>query len=133
MDSDFFRALADRSIRRACGFGLIGIFTAMVGFSADPYLAVRFGAFVITGVAVLLLWRGQKAPRRNFRDTEVWLMIRDAAPALPKERLQHLIGNALARSYFEHARIAAYVAVAMWGLVLLMWAAQKLYEIHAVG
>ena len=133
MDSDFLRALADKSIRRACGFGLIGIFTAMVGFSADPYLAVRFGAVMVTGVAVLLLWRGQRAPQRNFRDTEVWLMIRDTAPAIPKERLQRLIGAALADSYFQHARIAAYVAVAMWSLAVLMWGARKLYEIHVAG
>jgi hypothetical protein len=125
MDPKQFRELANASIRRACGFGLIAIFTSMIGFSAEPYLAVRIGAFMVTAAAVILLWRGQAAPRRRYRDTEVWLMIRDTAPAMPKERLQRLIGGALAESYFWHARIAAYVAVTMWAVALLMWVGHK--------
>lgn len=125
MDPKLFREFADTSIRRACGFALIGIFTAMVGFSGDPYLAVRCGAALVTIAAVIMYWRGQGAPRRNFRDTEVWLMIRNTAPPMTKDRLQRLIGNALAERYFWHARIAASVAVAMWGVALLMWAARK--------
>jgi hypothetical protein len=126
MDPKHFRELADASIRRACGFGLVAIFTAMIGFSADPYLAVRFGAFMVTTAAVILLWRGQGAPRRRYRDTEVWLMIRDTAPAMAKDRLQRLIGQALADSYFWHARIAAYIAVSMWAVALLMWVGHKI-------
>lgn len=126
MDPKLFRDCADTSIRRACGFALIAIFTTMVGFSGDPYIAIRFGAFMVTATALILLWRGLGAPKRNFRDTEVWLMIRNTAPAMPKKRLQLLIGAALAERYFWHARIAAHVAVAMWGVALLMWAVQKL-------
>jgi hypothetical protein len=126
MDPKQFRDLANASIRRGCGFALIAVFTAMIGFSADPYIAVRCGAFMITLAAVILLWRGQVAPRRNFRDTEVWLMIRNTAPAMPKDRLQRLIGEALAERYFWHARIAAYLAVSMWAVALLMWVGHKL-------
>ena len=76
--------------------------------------------------------RGQAAPRRKFRDTEVWLMIRGLRDApgigLPKDHLQRLIGQALAGSYFRHARIAAYIADAMWAVALLMWAAHKLRD-----
>lgn len=121
MDPKLFRDLADMSIRRACGFALIGIFTTMVGFSGDPYLAVRCGAALFTIAAFILYWRGQGAPRRNFRDTEVWLMIRNTAPAIPKDSLQRLIGNALADSYFWHARFAAKIALAMWAISLVMW------------
>ena len=81
---------------------------------------------MVTAAALILLWRGLGAPKRNFRDTEVWLMIRNTAPAMPMERLQLLIGAALAERYFWHARVAAHVAVAMWGVALLMWVAQKL-------
>ncbi len=126
MDPKLFRELADASIRRACGFAAIAIFTTMIGFSGDPYLAVRFGAFMVTAAAVILLWRGQAAPKRRFRDTEVWLMIRHTAPPMPKDRLQRLIGTALAESYFHHAKIAAYIAVTMWGVALLMWVVHKL-------
>jgi hypothetical protein len=126
MDPKLFRELADASIRRACGFGLVAIFTTMIGLSAEPYIAVRCGAFMITLAAVILLWRGQTAPRRRYRDTEVWLMIRDTAPAISKDRLQRLIGGALADSYYWHARIAAYIAVTMWAVALLMWVGHKL-------
>ena len=37
----------------------------------------------------------------------------DSAPALPRERLQTMIGGALAEVYFSHARLAAYVALTM--------------------
>lgn len=129
MDPKLFREFADTSIRRGCGFGLIAVFTAMIGFSGDPYLAIRFGAFMVTLAAVILLWRGQGAPRRNYRDTEVWLMVKGRvsdAPALPKERMQRLIGHALADSYFWHARIVAYIALTMWVVALLMWVGSKL-------
>ena len=125
MDGRIIREFADTSIRRGCGFALIAIFTTMVGFSAEPYLAVRTGAFFTTLAAVILLWRGRHAPARNYRDTEVWLMMRNT-PGLPKDRLQRLIGNALAESYFWHARIAAYMALSLWGVAVLMWLARKL-------
>lgn len=79
---------------------MLAIFTFMVGLSGDPDLAIRAGAILVTLTAVLLYWRGRKAPGRNFRQTEVWLMIRDAPGAPPKDRLQRMIGGALAESYF---------------------------------
>jgi hypothetical protein len=127
MEPRLIRDLADLSIRRACGFGLIAVFTTMIGCSSEPYLAVRLGAFGVTVAAVILLWRGQTAPRRRYRDTEVWLMIRDTAPPLPKERLQHLISQALADSYFWHARVAAYVALAMWAVAFCIWVGKQLW------
>ena len=126
MDPKLVRDFADTSIRRGCGFALIAIFTTMIGFSADPYIAVRCGAVFVTLAAVILYWRGQGAATRNYRDTEVWLMMRGTAPPLPKERLQRLIGSALTDSYFWHARIAATVAAAMWAVSLLMWVGRKL-------
>jgi len=121
MDFDQLRRHADNSIRRGCGFALLAVFTFMFGLAGDPYLAVRAGAILMTLAAVVLYWRGSNAPRRNFKHTEVWLAIRDL-PALPKDRLQGLIGQALAESYFWHARGAAYVALAMWGVALVLWA-----------
>jgi hypothetical protein len=121
MDADQFRRYADNSIGRACGFGMLAIFTFMFGLAGEPYIAVRAGAILMTLAAVLLYWRGSKAPARNYRETEVWLEIKDIAVAQPKDRLQRLIGGALAESYFWHARVAAYIAVAMWSVALLMW------------
>jgi len=106
------RRYAELSVRRGCGFALMAIVTAMVGFSGEPWIAVRCGAVFVLIAAVVLFWKGWTARSRNYRHTELWLMIEDA-PALPRERLQSLIGGILAEVYFSHARVAAYVAVAM--------------------
>ncbi len=119
MDFQQIRNCADNSIRRALGFTAIAIFTFMVGLSGEPYLAIRAGAILVTATAVTLFVRGRNAPGRNYRRTEVWLMIRDE-PAIPVDRMQRWIGGALAESYFWHARIAAYLALAMWSIALIM-------------
>ena len=112
MTYDDIRRYAELSVRRGCGFALIAIVTAMVGFSSEPWIAVRSGAVFVLIAAVVLFWKGWTARSRNYRHTEVWLMIEDA-PALPRERLQTMIGGALAEVYFSHARVAAYVALTM--------------------
>ncbi len=112
MTYDDIRRYAELSVRRGCGFALMAIVTAMVGFSGEPWIAVRSGAMFVLIAALVLFWRGWTARRRNYRHTEVWLMIEDA-PALPRDRLQAMIGGALADVYFAHARLAAYVALVM--------------------
>lgn len=112
MTYDDIRHYAELSVRRGCGFALMAIATAMVGFSSEPWIAIRSGLVFVTIAAVVLFWRGWTARARNYRRTEVWLMIEDA-PALPRERLQDMIGGALADVYFSHARLAAYMALAM--------------------
>lgn len=112
MTYDDIRRYAELSVRRGCGFALMAIATAMVGFSSEPWIAVRAGSVFVVIAAVVLFWRGWTARARNYRRTEVWLMIEDA-PALPRERLQDMIGGALADVYFSHARLAAYMALAM--------------------
>jgi hypothetical protein len=118
MTYDDIRRHAELSVRRGCGFALMAIVTAMVGFSGQPWIAIRSGAVLVTIAAVVLFWRGWRARTRNYRRTEVWLMIEDA-PSLPRERLQALIGQALSEAYFSHARVAAYIALAM---CLIGWA-----------
>jgi hypothetical protein len=112
MTYEDIRRYAELSVRRGCGFALMAIVTAMVGFSGAPWIAVRSGALFMLIAAVILFWKGWTARSRNYRHTEVWLMIEDA-PALPRERLQSMIGGALAEVYFSHARLAAYVALIM--------------------
>jgi hypothetical protein len=117
MTYDDIRRCAELSVRRGCGFALMGIVTAMVGFSGAPWIAVRVGAMFVLIAAVVLFWRGWTARSRNYRRTEVWLMIEDQ-PALPRDRLQSMIGGALADAYFSHARGASYVALMMCAISL---------------
>lgn len=119
MTYDDIRRCAELSVRRGCGFALMAIVTAMVGFSGAPWIAVRAGAVFVLIAAVVLFWRGWTARSRNYRRTEVWLMIEDQ-PALPRDRLQSMIGGALADAYFSYARVASYVALTMCGITLAM-------------
>jgi hypothetical protein len=119
MDYDAIRQYADTSVRRGCGFAAIAIFSAMVGASAEPDICFRLGAGFAALTAVVLYWRGRSAPTRNFRRTEVWLMIEDA-PALPRDRLQRMIGGALAESYLSHAWIAAWITLMMCAIAVVM-------------
>jgi hypothetical protein len=117
MTYDDIRRCAELSVRRGCGFGLMALVTAMVGFSSEPRIAVRVGTFSMLIAALVLFWRGWRARSRNYRRTEVWLMIEDA-PALPRDRLQSMLGGALADVYFIHARLAAYLVLAMCAISL---------------
>ncbi|HYD05546.1 MAG TPA: hypothetical protein VEC60_07465 [Reyranella sp.] len=119
MTYDDIRGYAELSVRRGCGFAVLAIVTAMVGFSGEPWIAVRSGAVFVLILAVVLFWRGYAARRRNYKHTEVWLMIENA-PALPRERLQTMIGGALADVYFAHARLAAYVTLAMCAIDIVI-------------
>ena len=119
MDYDAIRQHAEVSVRRGCGFAVIAIFSAMVGTSAEPDICFRLGAGATALMAVILYWRGRKAPTRNFRHTEVWLMI-DDPPALPRDRLQSMIGGAQAETYLAHAWIAAWIALVMCAVATVM-------------
>lgn len=119
MTYDDIRRYAELSVRRGCAFALMAVVTAMVGFSGEPWIAVRSGTVFVLIAAIVLFWKGRRARERNYRHTEVWLMIEDA-PALPRERLQNMIGGALADAYFGHARVATYMALAMCAIGLVV-------------
>jgi hypothetical protein len=112
MNYETIRRCAEISVRRGCGFAAIAILSAMVGTSAEPDVCFRLGAASVGLTAVVLYWRGRTALTRNFRRTEVWLMIEDA-PAVPRDRLQGMIGAALAECYLAHAWIAAWITLMM--------------------
>jgi len=107
------RACADASIRRALGFATLGIWTAMVGMSAEPFLAVKSGAVLITGAWAVLLLMAWRAPRRPYKRTEVWLML-DRSHGLPEAQAQKIIGGVLKDRYVWHASATAAVACFMW-------------------
>ena len=119
MDYDAIRRCAEISVRRGCGFAAIAIFSAMVGTASEPAICFKLGAGFVALTAVILYWRGRNAPTRNFRRTEVWLMIEDA-PALPRNRLQSMIGTALAETYLAHAWIAAWITLLMCTIAMVM-------------
>ena len=110
---DPIREACDLSIRRACGFAALAIFTLMVGFSYHPTVAIRIGATFTTIVAAILVIKGLRAPSRPYQYTEAWLLL-GKKHGLPEVRAQQAISGLLKERYLWHATIAAAVALPMW-------------------
>lgn len=113
------RYFADQSIRRGCGFGMLGISTAMVGGAHDIVLAMRLGATCVTLMGVILVLKGLQAPSRSYKRTEVWFLL-NQRHGLPETRAQQVFGNLLRERYMWHAEVTATVAVFMWLTTFLL-------------
>ena len=112
-------ALADLSIRRACGFVGFAMLTAMLSLSFDPLLAFRTGAWILALTALGLAIVGWRTPRRDIRRSEVYTLLRSAG--LPRERLNEpatrlRIANVLHARLVWHAERVALAAMAFWAL-----------------
>jgi hypothetical protein len=116
------RYYADISIKRGCGFGLLAIATAVVGMGHDMKLALKAAAIMVTLMGVILLIKAARAPRRNYRNTEVWLLM-GKKHDLPEERAQAAFAAVLREVYLKHADIAAGAALVLWIAGLLLWLA----------
>jgi hypothetical protein len=113
------RYFADLSIRRGCGFALIAIWTATMGLAFEPAMAVRAAAFLLSLMAAVLILFGLRAPTRDYRRTELWILL-DKWHDLPQHRAQQVIGGVLRDRYFWHADITLICAVVLWTLVLVL-------------
>ncbi len=119
MDHETIRRLADLSIRRGCGFVLLGTACIMVGFAHDFAASIKAAAVVVGMAGIVMLGKGMNAQRRPYRDTELWLLL-EPRPAPSDPVVQRKIGQVLTERYYWHARIAGYVAsalMAFWGLL----------------
>lgn len=110
---DRIQSCADLSVSRGCSFGYLAIATAMVGMAWDMSLAMKMGAIGASFMLVVLLMKGLRAPIRNYRHTEVWILL-DKQHGLPEPRAQQVIGNALRDCYLRHATLVAIAATTLW-------------------
>lgn len=114
------RYLADMSIRRGCGFGLIAIGTAMTGMASDIVMAVKGGAIMLTLMGAILVFKGMRARATNYRHTEVWILLDKRLDGWPPNRIQQLIGSTLRDRYLWHAERTAMAAFALWAMAFLI-------------
>jgi hypothetical protein len=117
--TDRIREACDLSIRRACGFAVLAIFTTMVGMSYHPQVAIRVGATLITLMTAILLAKGWRALARSYKRTEVWLIL-EKRHDLIEERAQRTIGAILRERYVWHATVSAAAALPMWAIDLFL-------------
>jgi hypothetical protein len=107
------RACADYSIRRGLFFAALAVTTTLVGLAYDIGLALHAGAILSTLVWVVMLMKTFNAPRRNYKQTETWLLL-DKRHDLPEGRAQAVIGQQLRDRYAWHANVCAGFAVSFW-------------------
>jgi len=110
---DNLRAMAMLSVRRGCGFAALAIVTVMFGLADQPLLSFRSGALLTTLAAAVLFWKAHDAPRRNYRHTELWMML-ERTPDLPEQHAGRLVNGILQEVYFRHAEGAAAIACSLW-------------------
>jgi hypothetical protein len=105
------------SVGRASGFAALAIICSMLGFSFDPLLAARIGAFLSLLTALVLAKRADLAPARPYLKTETWLMLEDKLRP-PKSLAQTVVGRALRRAYAWYGRVAALATMILASLAL---------------
>jgi len=108
---------AELSVRRACGFGALAIWTAVVGLSAMPLLAAKTAAALTTLMAVILVLKAVNAQKKPYRRTELWILL-GKNHGLPEAHAQRILMGALRERYIRYAEITGWVALVLWGISL---------------
>lgn len=116
---DRIRELALVSVGRACLFGMLAIATFMFALLAWPGLALRSGAVMFLVTSAILMLKAAQAPTRNYRRTEVWLLL-GKQHDLPEPRAQAIFGEVLRGTYVQFARTSVIASVLLWILDVLI-------------
>jgi len=116
---DRLQIVAYQTVGRAVGFAGLAILCIMLGFAFDPILALQSGGLLALLVLAVLLLKAQLALTADHRRTEMWIYLRDDEK--PREDFAHwAISTVLRDAYLWFARWMAAVAVALWGIAVLL-------------
>lgn len=113
---DTLQTYADFSIRRACAFSALAVTTVMMALSYDVALALNVGAQLLAVLVLGLLVAAWRAPRRDLRHSEVYVLLKEAG--LPRGRLasaemKHEIAAVLRHRLIWHAERVGAVTIAL--------------------
>lgn len=121
---DTIRELADHGIRRALAFAGLAVALTVLALTFDPVLALRTGAVLTAAVWAFLWFAALRAPHRDIRRTELWVMLSgaqgDAVRRLLRGNPQDLLGTLLRDRLLWHADRVAAVALGFWTVALLL-------------
>lgn len=125
LDDDVLTSVADLSIRRACGFALLGIGLVMFSLSYDLELSLHMGAELLALLTLGLIFAGWKAPLRDVRDTEAWieLVASGRAHGVSRREISPRLGAKLRERLFWHAErlgAATLVLCVLWLMLSLL-------------
>lgn len=122
---DRIRYFAEVSVQRALGFTSIGLATLLLGLSFDPRLALQVVAAILGFTGVVLIVKSLTALHRNYRRTEVWILL-GRTIEFPEHRAQQIIGSVLKDTYSRYARLVLAGAFVAWFLSVLYGLASSL-------
>jgi hypothetical protein len=125
---DAMEVVTDRCIRRGLGFAGLAVGLVMLSLSFDLALALRTGADLVALTAGAMLVGAWHAPRRDMRHSEAWVVLSDWRPELvrshSKQEMQDRLREVLRRRLLWHAERVGALALALWAMTALSWAAQ---------
>jgi hypothetical protein len=124
MDLEIVRRCAEVSVLRGLGFALLAVGCLVLSFAFDLRLALEVAATCSLLIGVILLIQALRAPTRDYRKTETWILVRKRID-LPPERRQQAIGSILQGLYRHYCQRMITMAVAIWLVsvaVRLAWA-----------
>lgn len=106
------------SVARGCGFAGLAIGCAMLGFSFDPPLALKFGGFATLLTCAVLVLKAMRSHAVAYRRTETWLILPDEfRPPAPVAQI--VVARARRRALIVFARVnAAFAALCFCGSFL---------------
>lgn len=113
---------AQLSVGRGVGFAALAISCVVMAVSFDLVLALKTAAGLAAILCGTLAMRGLNSLNRNFKRTEVWVLL-DRKVSVSHEVAQRLIGGALRDAYYHNARLTGFTAAGLWvtGQILLLF------------
>jgi hypothetical protein len=109
------------SVARGCGFAGLATTCAMVGFSYNPVLALKFGGYCALLTAVILLLKAWRATYVRYTATETWTML-EKHERPPAPVAQVMISRARQRMLYHFARLSAAISAGMLVFAFLLQA-----------
>ena len=112
------RRIAFEIVSRACMFGSLAIFCAMVGMSFEPRLAFQAGGTLTTMMALVLVYKAREARTKNYKKTEMWLYLPEEIRP-PENTAQWASSTVLRDTYHTFALWTSAIAITMWAIALI--------------
>lgn len=115
---DRIEKLAQLSVARGCGFAAVAILTFFVGMSADLTAAIKSAGLLSLLTCLVLLIKAWSAPKRPYKHTELWVMLKPAERPQP-EIAQQVIGTVLRETYLTFALHSALFSFLLLGAAIV--------------
>ena len=113
------RRAAETSVTRGCGFAGLAITCVLVAFANQPVSLLKAAGLMTSLMTIVLFIQARAALTRDFRKSEVWLMLEPAERPLDPHA-QWAGATVLHQVYLKYARITAAISVGAWVLALVL-------------